>query len=76
MNISFRTAAATAAVLLSASSGFAQTTSDTTKQPAQSLSHSAATKQSAQSLAHSAATKQKAQSFSHADPSSNISKQQ
>jgi hypothetical protein len=38
---------------LAATPGFAQTSSDATKQPTQSLSHSDATKQAAQSLSHS-----------------------
>jgi hypothetical protein len=82
-------AIAAAAITLAAVPGFTQPTPDTSKQPAQSLSHADVSKQPAQSLSHSdvskqtaqslshpQVTKQATQSLSHSDPTSVATKQQ
>jgi hypothetical protein len=60
---------AAAAITLASAPGFAQTTPDSTKQPAQSLSHPDVSKQQTQSLSHPDVSKQQTQSLSHSDAS-------
>jgi hypothetical protein len=56
---------AAAAIVVASAPGFAQPTPDSTKQPAQSLSHADVSKRPAQSLNHPDVSKHQAQSLSH-----------
>jgi hypothetical protein len=68
MQFSTVAAAVVAATMILAAPAFAQTTPDTTKQPAQSMYHNAPAKQPAQSMYHNAPSKQPAQAFYHNAP--------